>query len=130
MASSSASAQAQSLTDTKTAVLETLPADPVKNAITRLKEEQARIRQEKKDLSRALRNATKKQQRLRHRTRQMSDEDLVAALMMRKESQQAAEDKKEVVRAAVAGKKRVRGSDGRGDRDGDDAMADHAADGG
>ena len=48
--------------------------------------QQARVRQEKKDLSKAVRNATKKQQRLRRRTRLMSSEDLVAALLMRKEA--------------------------------------------
>lgn len=93
MSQAAATAAAATLTDTKEAVLETLPMDPLKTEIARLREEQARVRKEKKDLSKALRNATKKQQRLRKRTRLMTDEDLVAVLLMRKGSSQASGSK-------------------------------------
>ena len=75
-----------SLKETSETVFEHLPADPLKEQIDALRVQQARVRQEKKDLSKAVRNATKKQQRLRRRTRLMSSEDLVAALLMRKEA--------------------------------------------
>ena len=75
-----------SLRETSEAVFQHLPADPLKEQIDALRAQQARVRQEKKDLSKAVRNATKKQQRLRRRTRLMSSEDLVAVLLMRKEA--------------------------------------------
>ena len=79
-------AAAPSLKETSEAVIQHLPADPLKERIDALRAEQARVRQEKKDLTKAVRNATKKQQRLRRRTRLMSSEDLVAVLLMRKEA--------------------------------------------
>lgn len=93
MSDGATAAAGASLTETKEAVLLTLPVDPVKTEIARLREEQARVRKEKKDLSKALRNATKKQQRLRKRTRLMTDEDLVAVLLMRKGGSQASGSK-------------------------------------
>ncbi len=85
MASASPPA-APSLSDTSRAVVETLPADPLKEHLDTLRAQQQRVRQEKKDLSKAVKAAKKKQQRLRHRTRLMSSEDLVAALLMHKET--------------------------------------------
>ena len=93
MSESSRSAAAAALTDTKEAVLETLPADPLRTQINQLREAQKKMRQEKKELSKALRNATKKQQRLRKRTRLMTDEDLVAVLLMRKDAGQTSASK-------------------------------------
>ena len=68
------------------AVVEQLPADPVKEHLAGLRAEQARIKQERKDVAKSVKVAQRKQQRLRHRTRLMSSEDLVAALLMRKEA--------------------------------------------
>ena len=79
-------APAQTLKETSAAVFQHLPADPLKEQIDALRVKQARVRQEKKELSKAVRNATKKQQRLRKRSRLMSSEDLVAVLLMRKEA--------------------------------------------
>lgn len=66
--------------------LGTLPEDPMRESILALKREQARLRQEKLQLAKTIRNAKKRQQRLRSKAREMSDEDLVAVLMMRKDS--------------------------------------------
>lgn len=103
MSTAAANAAAASLTDMKMAVLQRLPSDPLKTEIARLREEQAQVRKQKKDLSKALRNATKKQQRLRKRTRLMTDEDLVAVLLMRKESAAGALGKTDGTASSDAG---------------------------
>ena len=74
------------LKDASKAVVEQLPADPLKEHLAKLRAEQTRIKQERKDVAKAVKVAQRKQQRLRQRTRLMSSEDLVAALLMRKEA--------------------------------------------
>ncbi len=68
--------------------MEKLPMDPLKDHLDKLRAEQQRIRREKKEFAKAVKLVKRKQQRLRHRIRLMSDEDLVAALMLRREMAQ------------------------------------------
>lgn len=77
---------APSLKAASKAVVDQLPPDPLKEHLAKLRGEQARIKQERKDVAKAVKVAQRKQQRLRQRTRLMSSEDLVAALLMRKEA--------------------------------------------
>ena len=53
-------------------------------SIDRLKDEQAKLRAEKKKVAKDLRNAEKKRSRLKKRARQLSDADLVTVLQIRK----------------------------------------------
>ena len=53
-------------------------------SIDRLKDEQAKLRAEKKKVAKDLRNAEKKRSRLKKRARQLSDVDLVTVLQIRK----------------------------------------------
>lgn len=66
-------------------VVETLPEDPMRESILELRRQQLRLRQEKMQLAKTIRNAKRRQQRLRGKAREMTDEDLVAVLMMRKD---------------------------------------------
>lgn len=87
MASTSSTSTTNSvMTAAKKAVVETLPEDPMRASILALKQQQARLREEKLQLAKQIRNTRKRQQRLKVKAREMSDEDLVAVLMMRKEA--------------------------------------------
>ena len=68
--------------------MDKLPMDPLKDHLEKLRAEQQRIRKEKKEYAKAVKLVKRKQQRLRHRIRLMSDDDLVAALMLRREMAQ------------------------------------------
>ena len=83
---SSSSAGPPTLKDASKAVVDQLPADPLKEHLLTLRAEQTRIKAERKAVAKAVKVAQRKQQRLRQRTRLMSSEDLVAALLMRKEA--------------------------------------------
>lgn len=71
-------------------VFEALPADPARAEIQRLKQEQMAANKVKKDLTRQVRNARKRQSRLKKRARLMTDDDLVSVLLMRKDQREAA----------------------------------------
>lgn len=87
MASSSSTSATNSVMNAaKKAVVETLPEDPMRASILALKQQQSRLREEKLQLAKQIRNTRKRQQRLKVKAREMSDEDLVAVLMMRKEA--------------------------------------------
>ena len=66
-------------------VVETLPEDPMRESILDRKRQKLRLRQEKMQLSKTIRNAKRRQHRLRGKAREMTDEDLIAVLMMRKD---------------------------------------------
>ena len=51
--------------------------------ISRLQKEQKRVRDERKRVSQELRNAQKRKQRLKHRARLLSSEDLMTVIAMR-----------------------------------------------
>ena len=74
------------MTATKEAVVHTLPHDPFRLSIAALKREQDRLRDEKKRVSKHMRNTKRRMSRLRGKARELSDEDLVAVLMMRKDA--------------------------------------------
>ena len=58
--------------------------DPIAAGLEALSKQQMKLRKERKDLARQVKNAKKKVQRLKLRARQLTDDDLVAVLMMRK----------------------------------------------
>lgn len=72
-----------------------LPAVPLNESIRLLKEQQRAMKDEKKALTKTLRNAVKRKTRLQKRARQLSEQDLLEVLRMR-------HDKNEVVAAAPA----------------------------
>ena len=74
-------------------VTASLPADALSSSIQALKEQQMQLREEKQKLTKDLRNAERRKQRLRQRARQLTDEDLVQVLMFRK-SQKTEQDEK------------------------------------
>ena len=51
--------------------------------IVRLQKEQKRVREERKRVAQELRNAQKRKQRLKHRARLLSSEDLMTVIAMR-----------------------------------------------
>ena len=57
--------------------------DRVSAEITRLQREQKRVREERKRVAQELRNAQKRKQRLKHRARLLSSEDLMTVIAMR-----------------------------------------------
>ena len=57
--------------------------DRVSAEISRLQKEQKRVRDERKRVSQELRNAQKRKQRLKHRARLLSSEDLMTVIAMR-----------------------------------------------
>ena len=57
--------------------------DRVSADITRLQAEQKRVREERKRVANELRNAQKRKQRLKHRARLLSSEDLMTVIAMR-----------------------------------------------
>ena len=59
--------------------------DPILGQITKLREEQKRLRDQKKTITKSLRNAERKKKRLRTRARQLTDSDLVAVLRLRQD---------------------------------------------
>ena len=58
-------------------------------AIEKLKEEQARVNDEKKRLAKEFKNQQRRKRRLKGKARQLSNEDLLAVLLMREERQAA-----------------------------------------
>jgi TolA-binding protein len=68
---------------------EDLPLDPIRGEIERLRAEQQKQRQERKSIVKQMKNAKRRQQRLKSRARMMTDEDLVSVLMMRKNEKEA-----------------------------------------
>ena len=79
-----ATAAKPSIAATKAAIVDALPPDPIAAGLEELCRQQMKLRKERKDLARQVKNAKKKVQRLKVRARAMSDDDLVAVLMMRK----------------------------------------------
>ena len=109
MADAAAAAAKLTLSNTKVAVVESLPADPVRLSIQQLMAEQLKIRAQKKAIAQAMRNEKRKQSRLRKRARMMTDEDLVAVLMMRKQN---GGSKQDASSASVAGNEAPSSSSG------------------
>jgi len=79
-----ANATKPAIAATKIAMMQALPADPIAASLEALSKQQIKLRKERKDLARQMKNAKKKVQRLKIRARQLTDDDLVAVLMMRK----------------------------------------------
>ena len=79
-----ATAAKPAISATKTAIVDSLPPDPIAAGLEALCRQQILLRKERKDLTRQVKNAKKKVARLKLRGRQLSDDDLVAVLMMRK----------------------------------------------
>ena len=75
---------------TKKKLEDVLEEDPLTKQILAMKEEQVRLKKEKQELKRKLKNAESRRSRLKKKARQLTDEDLVHVLMWRKE----AKDKK------------------------------------
>ena len=67
----------------------TTPSQSLNASINRLKLEQRRLKNSKKQIVKELRNAERKRKRLRERARQLKDEDLLAAMLMRAEIQRS-----------------------------------------
>lgn len=59
-------------------------------SIQALKEQQKKLREERKLIAKKLKNEEKRRSRLRKKARQLSDQDLVALLKMRSDVQEAA----------------------------------------
>ena len=73
-------------------------------AIQRLKEEQARLRAEKKRVAKELKNAEKRRSRLKRKAKQLTDGDLLAVLQMRAvEKERANADFAAATAAAASG---------------------------
>ena len=85
---SAGSGDAAVVTSATASVLDALPADPARAEIERLKQEQQAANKVKKDLTRQVKNAKKRQSRLKKRARLMTDDDLVSVLLMRKEQRE------------------------------------------
>ena len=67
---------------------EILVEDPLTQKILDMKKEQARLKKEKQELRRQLKNAVSRRSRLKKKARQLTDEDLVHVLMWRKEAKE------------------------------------------
>ena len=78
-----ATAAKPAIAATKAAIVDALPPDPIAAGLEELCRQQMKLRKERKDLARQVKNA-KKVQRLKVRARALTDDDLVAVLMMRK----------------------------------------------
>jgi molecular chaperone GrpE (heat shock protein) len=72
--------------------------------ITTLKNEQAKLRGDRKRVAAELKNAQRRKQRLRTKTRQLSNEDILAVLLMRQEqgTARAAGDLEENASACIS----------------------------
>ena len=79
-----ATAAKPAIAATKAAIVDALPPDPIAAGLEELCRQQMKLRKERKDLARQVKNAKKKVQRLKVRARALTDDDLVAVLMMRK----------------------------------------------
>lgn len=79
-----ATAAKPAIAATKAAIVDALPPDPIAAGLEELCRQQQKLRKERKDLARQVKNAKKKVQRLKGRARALTDDDLVAVLMMRK----------------------------------------------
>lgn len=79
-----ATAAKPAIAATKAAIVDALPPDPIAAGLEELCRQQLKLRKERKDLARQVKNAKKKVQRLKVRARALTDDDLVAVLMMRK----------------------------------------------
>ena len=71
-------------------------------AIQRLKEEQARLRAEKKRVAKELKNAEKRRSRLKRKAKQLTDGDLLAVLEMRALEKERARTELAAAAAAAA----------------------------
>ena len=67
---------------------EILVEDPLTQKILDMKKEQARLKKEKQELRRQLKNAVSRRSRLKKKAWQLPDEDLVHVLMWRKEAKE------------------------------------------
>ena len=67
-----------------------------------LKEQQKRIKAEKKDIAKVLKNACKRRKRLKHKARQLTDADLLDVIQMRRDSGPGADADRAVADAADA----------------------------
>ena len=79
-----ATAAKPAIAATKAAIVDALPPDPIAAGLEELCRQQMKLRKERKDLARQVKNAKKKVQRMKVRARALTDDDLVAVLMMRK----------------------------------------------
>ena len=66
-----------------------LPRDTVKDDIDKLLEEQKKVRADRKRVSSELKNAQRKQKRLKHRARLLSSEDLLRVMALRSQEEEA-----------------------------------------
>ena len=82
---------------TKKKLEDVLEEDPLTKQILAMKDEQVRLKKEKQELKRQLKNAESRRSRLKKKARQLTDEDLVHVLMWRKE----AKDKKNAEEAGA-----------------------------
>lgn len=73
------------------------PARSLLESIRVMKEQQSAMRLERKNLTRVLKNAVKRRNRLKKRARQLTDEDLLEVIQMRRYT--AAEDAAEAIAA-------------------------------
>ena len=74
--------------DTQKKLDEVLIEDPLTQQIVEMKNEQARLKKEKQELRRRLKNAENRRSRLKKKARMLTDEDLVHVMMWRKESKE------------------------------------------
>ena len=74
--------------DTKRKLNDVLVDDPLTVQIVSMKNEQMRLKKEKQELRKRLKNAEAKRSRLKKKARQLTDEDLVHVMMWRKEAKQ------------------------------------------
>lgn len=79
------SAMDQGLIQATGTINDALPEDALSASINAMKRKQAEMRKQKQELAKDLRNAERRKTRLRHRARQLTDEDLVQVLMLRKQ---------------------------------------------
>lgn len=71
---------------TQKKIEEVLSEDPITQAIMKMKNEQLRLKKDRVDLRRKLRNAEARRSRLKKKAKQLTDEDLVHVMMWRKEN--------------------------------------------
>ena len=70
---------------TQKKVEDVLVEDPLSQQIQAMRDEQVRLKKEKQDLRRKLKNAECRRSRLKKKARMLTDEDLVHVMMWRKE---------------------------------------------
>ena len=103
----SAATAVEVMSAARAAVVDTLPRDPLQRSIEALRQEQARLREQKKEVAKQVRNTKRRMQRLKGKAREMSDEDLVAVLMMRKDAAAKAKARAERTPAETDGRRYV-----------------------